>query len=101
MDENELIIEMILTGLLGSLNILLDGSLGRMSLYENLNLVMLAVDELIDSGVILETDPVTVANRVLMRGVDGTMPITDMTANDAIKMVGGQILKMAQAQATP
>ena len=34
---------------------------------------MLAVDELVDQGKILEVEPKTIANRVLMRGVDGTV----------------------------
>ncbi|KAH8045125.1 hypothetical protein JL722_14357 [Aureococcus anophagefferens] len=35
--------------------------------------------ELVDQGKILEVEPKTIANRVLMRGVDGTTTITDMS----------------------
>ena len=48
-------------------------------LTENLELLLLAMDELVDKGMILETDPLAVANRVLMRGVDGDEPAADWT----------------------
>jgi hypothetical protein len=55
--------------------------------------VMLAVDELVDQGKILEVDPKTIANRVLMRGVDGTTTITDMSIQDAMKVAQEQLIK--------
>ena len=47
----------------------------RRSLLENLALVLLAMDELIDAGKILEIDPSAIANRVLMRGADARQPL--------------------------
>lgn len=55
--------------------------------------VMLAVDELVDQGKILEVEPKTIANRVLMRGVDGTTTITDMSIQDAMKVAQEQLIK--------
>ena len=55
--------------------------------------VMLAVDELVDQGKILEVKPKTIANRVLMRGVDGTTTITDMSIQDAMKVAQEQLIK--------
>lgn len=37
-------------------------------------MVLLAIDELVDAGKILEIDPSAIANRVLMRGVDARGP---------------------------
>jgi hypothetical protein len=39
-------------------------STDRRSIIENYDLVSLAIDEIIDDGIILETDPVIVASRV-------------------------------------
>lgn len=40
-------------------------------LLDNLELVMLTIDEVVDNGHIVELDASAVANRVLMRGVEG------------------------------
>lgn len=39
-------------------------STDRRSIIENYDLVSLAIDEIVDDGIILETDPVIVASRV-------------------------------------
>ncbi|KAH8046835.1 hypothetical protein JL722_13471 [Aureococcus anophagefferens] len=102
--ENELLLDTVLEGLFVALTILLGGSIesrasnldiagarGHQRLRPDFNIrnavdstellaqVMLAVDELVDQGKILEVEPKTIANRVLMRGVDGTTTITDMS----------------------
>ena len=63
------------------------------SLLDSLETVMLAVDELVDGGMILETDAQTIANRVLMRGDEGTQPITDMSMSQAIATAKEQLFK--------
>jgi hypothetical protein len=50
----------------------------KRTVVENYDLVSLAIDEIVDDGIILETDPVTVASRVSkppqqdvsMKGID-------------------------------
>jgi hypothetical protein len=43
--------------------------------------VILCIDELVDGGMILETDPGNIVSRVLMRGVSGQgeLPLTELT----------------------
>ena len=65
--ENELVLCEALDGFFGALNGLLRSQLEKRVLLDNLDLVLLVVDELIDSGIILETNALAVANRVLMR----------------------------------
>ncbi|KAJ9515599.1 hypothetical protein QJQ45_021704 [Haematococcus lacustris] len=43
----------------------------KKTVLENLDLVLLCMDEIIDGGVILETEPQTIASRVTMRGAEG------------------------------
>ena len=84
-DENELILNMVLDGLVDALTALFGGTFdARTAKFENLETAMLCVDEVVDGGAILETDANAVANRVQMRGVEGGQPITDMTASQAV-----------------
>ena len=76
---NELILGHLLEGLFESVSGLLKGQVEKILLLENLELLLLAMDELVDKGMILETDPLAVANRVLMRGIDGDEPVGDWT----------------------
>lgn len=52
----------------------LAAQIDRRTLLDHLALVLLAVDELVDAGKILEIDPSAIANRVLMRGADARYP---------------------------
>jgi hypothetical protein len=40
------------------------GAVDKRTIVENYDLVTLAIDEIIDDGIILETDPVLIASRV-------------------------------------
>jgi len=63
-DENEILLFNAVLALRDSLNILLKTSVDRRTIIENYDLVCLAIDELCDDGVLLETDPITIASRV-------------------------------------
>ena len=65
-DSNELILGTVLDTLLDSVGTLLKESIDKHSLLNNLELILLVMDEIVDNGVIFETDPYKVANRVLM-----------------------------------
>lgn len=49
------------------------GSVDKKTVLENLDLALLAIDEVIDRGLILETDPATVAQRASMAGAEAEM----------------------------
>lgn len=48
-------------------------------MLENLDYVLLAVDELVDNGILLESDPAVVASRVSMKGADSDIPLSEQT----------------------
>eukprot|EP00884_Botryococcus_braunii_P010257 jgi/Botrbrau1/19232/Bobra.0077s0129.1 len=82
-EENELILYQVLVAFYESISLLLRGAVEKKNVLENLDLVLLAMDEICDKGLILETDPQTVANRVQMRGADdgiGDQPSLEQTA---------------------
>ncbi|KAI9835313.1 MAG: hypothetical protein M1819_002457 [Sarea resinae] len=79
-DENEILLYNVILALRDSLNILLKNSTDKRTIIENYDLVSLAIDEIIDDGIILETDPVIVASRV------SRPPVQDITAVKGIDL---------------
>ncbi|OJJ50581.1 hypothetical protein ASPZODRAFT_126470 [Penicilliopsis zonata CBS 506.65] len=63
-DENEVLLYNVVLTLRDALGILFKGATDKRTIVENYDLVSLAIDEIIDDGIILETDPVLVASRV-------------------------------------
>lgn len=93
-EENELILTGVLDGLHEALNILLRGMTDRQGLLNSLEYVILAIDEVVDQGMILELDPQAIASRVLMRGVEGgAVPITELTIGQALASAREQFIK--------
>ncbi|OMJ21374.1 Coatomer subunit zeta-1 [Smittium culicis] len=69
-EENELLLSSILNGFVDAVNILLRHNVDKRSVLDNLDLVLLALDETVDDGIALETDPEIIASRVSKRGGD-------------------------------
>lgn len=92
-EENEIILDTVLSGLFTAINTLLRGQLESRNMLDNLETVMLTVDELVDGGIILEIDPQNLVNRVLMRGDDSAQPIADMSMSQAIATAKDQLFK--------
>ncbi|RMD42739.1 hypothetical protein DV735_g2361, partial [Chaetothyriales sp. CBS 134920] len=63
-DENEILLYNVILALRDTLSILLKNSTDKRTIIENYDLVTLAIDEIVDDGIVLETDPVMVATRV-------------------------------------
>ncbi|ANZ74450.1 BA75_00744T0 [Komagataella pastoris] len=64
LNENECFLFNVLQGLVGALEIVLKYSIDKKTIQENYDMVSLAVDETIDDGIVLETDPSVIAARV-------------------------------------
>jgi len=89
--ENELILSSVLQGFFESISLLLRGLVEKRTVLENLDLVLLVLDELVDGGVILETDSSVIANRVSMRGTDNETPLAEQSFAQAIASARDQI----------
>ncbi|KAF1931804.1 snare-like protein [Didymella exigua CBS 183.55] len=87
-EENEVLLYSVVLALRDSLNILLKNSVDKRTVIENYDLVSLAVDELVDDGIILETDPVIVASRV------SKPPAQDMTSMKNIDLSEQGLMNM-------
>ncbi|KAH6648588.1 Longin-like domain-containing protein [Truncatella angustata] len=63
-NENEVLLYNVILALRDSLHLLFKQSVDKRTIIENYDLVSLAIDEIVDSGIILETDPVVISQRV-------------------------------------
>lgn len=63
LSENEAMLYQVVVGLRDALDILLVHAVDKRTILENYDLVALAIDETVDSGIILEVDPVVIAAR--------------------------------------
>lgn len=62
--ENEILLYNALLALRDSLHLLFRQSVDKRTVIENYDLVCLAIDEIVDDGIILETDPTIIVQRV-------------------------------------
>ncbi|RKU45261.1 Golgi-to-ER vesicle coat component [Coniochaeta pulveracea] len=63
-DENEVLLYNVILALRDSLHLLFKQSVDKRTIIENYDLVSLAIDEIVDDGIILETDPTIIMQRV-------------------------------------
>nr|ACO11050.1 Coatomer subunit zeta-1 [Caligus rogercresseyi] len=75
--ENELLLLSVLNCFYDSVSQILRKNVEKKSVYENLDVIMLALDEIVDGGIILEADPNAVVSRVSLRSDD--IPIGEQT----------------------
>jgi len=81
-EENELILASVLSTLYDALSILLRNQLDKRNILENLDFVLLTIDEVVDGGIILESEPEIIASRVSMKSADDT-PLSEQSLSQA------------------
>jgi|UniRef100_A0AC35F8X5 hypothetical protein len=87
--ENELILVSVLNCLYESVSTVLRKNVEKKALLDNLDIVLLIMDELVDEGVILDTDSTSVVNRCALRGEE--ININDQTLSNLASKVREQI----------
>ncbi|SCU78141.1 LAME_0A03444g1_1 [Lachancea meyersii CBS 8951] len=63
-EENELVLQQALAAVRDSLELVLATGIDKKNILEHYDMAALVIDETIDDGIILETDPATIASRV-------------------------------------
>ncbi|CDF90917.1 probable Coatomer subunit zeta [Zygosaccharomyces bailii] len=63
-EENEMVLQLAFSAFKDSLDLILNSGIDKKNIQEHYDMVLLAIDETIDHGVILETDPAAIASRV-------------------------------------
>ncbi|EGP86658.1 unnamed protein product [Zymoseptoria tritici ST99CH_1A5] len=89
-EENEIMLYNVVLALRDSLTILLKNSVDKRTVIENYDLASLCIDEIVDDGIILETDPVVIASRV------SRPPQQDMPNMQGIDLSEEGLLKIYQ-----
>ncbi|XP_071040253.1 coatomer subunit zeta-1 isoform X2 [Parasteatoda tepidariorum] len=75
--ENELILVSVLNCLYDAVNQILRKNVEKRTLLENLDIILLAIDEICDGGIVLEADSTSVVQRVSVRSDD--IPLGEQT----------------------
>ncbi|GAA5822462.1 hypothetical protein JCM3770_000657 [Rhodotorula araucariae] len=81
-NENELMLHAVLTAFYDAVAMLLRHQVEKRSILENLDLVVLALDETIDNGIVLETDAIAIASRVSRPKPDASVNLADIQLNE-------------------
>jgi len=87
--ENELILVSVLNCLYDSISHMLRKNVEKRSLIDNMDGVLLAVDEICDNGIILESDAIAIAQRVSFRSDD--LPLGEQTVASVLQSAKEQI----------
>ncbi|XP_055315789.1 coatomer subunit zeta-1 [Sitodiplosis mosellana] len=87
--ENELILLSVLNCLYDSISLILKKNVEKRAVLDNLDIIMLAFDEICDGGIILEADPSAVVKRVDLRNDD--IPIGEQTVAQVIQSAKEQL----------
>ncbi|GAB0100246.1 Coatomer subunit zeta [Sergentomyia squamirostris] len=87
--ENELILMSVLNCLFDSVSMILKKNVEKRTVLENLDIVMLAFDEICDGGIILDADPSSVVKRVDLRNDD--IPISEQTVSQVFQSAREQL----------
>lgn len=63
-NENEILLQQAFSAFRGSLDLVLQSGIDKKNIQEHYDIVLLAIDETVDNGIILETDSSTIASRI-------------------------------------
>jgi len=87
--ENELLLMSVLNCVYDSISQIMRKNVEKRALFDNLDIIMLALDEICDGGIILESDPQEVVNRVALRTDD--IPLGEQTVAQVIQSAKDQL----------
>ncbi|KAG8385341.1 hypothetical protein BUALT_Bualt03G0032700 [Buddleja alternifolia] len=83
-NENELILATVLQGFFDAVGILLRGAVDKKEALENLDFILLCIDEIVDGGIVLETDANTIASKVATHDLDSGASLSEQTISQAL-----------------
>ncbi|GER53534.1 coatomer zeta1 subunit [Striga asiatica] len=83
-DENELILATVLQGFVEAVTLLLRNNVDLREALENLDLILLCLDEIVDGGIVLETDGSIIAGKVASHTMDDGAPLSEQTISQAL-----------------
>ena len=88
-NENEIMLVSVLNCLFDALSQILRKNIEKKCLLDYLDAAFLCIDEICDNGILLETDPAQIAQRVSLKEND--VPISEQTVMDVVKSARDQL----------
>ncbi|KAM0821574.1 hypothetical protein ACQ4PT_072098 [Festuca glaucescens] len=82
-EENELILASVLQGFSDAVGILLRNKVDKRTALENLDLIFLCIDEVVDGGIVLETDANVIVEKVSGHGLEGAGSYAEQSVTQA------------------
>ncbi|KAM0953285.1 putative Longin-like domain superfamily, AP complex, mu/sigma subunit, coatomer subunit zeta protein [Dioscorea sansibarensis] len=83
-DENELILATVLQGFFDAVGLLLRNNVDKRAALDNLDLILLCLDEIVDGGIVLETEASVIAGKVASNALDGSGSFSEQTISQAL-----------------
>ncbi|KAF0923880.1 hypothetical protein E2562_007732 [Oryza meyeriana var. granulata] len=83
-EENELILASVLQGFTDAVDIILRNNVDKRTALENLDLILLCLDEIVDGGIVLETEGSVIAEKVSAHGIEGATSLAEQTIVQAL-----------------
>ncbi|XP_020571745.1 coatomer subunit zeta-2-like [Phalaenopsis equestris] len=83
-NENELILATVLQGFFDAVGLILRNNVDKRTALENLDLILLCLDEIIDGGMILETEASVIAGKTTSDTLDGMSSLSEQTITQAL-----------------
>eukprot|EP00051_Salpingoeca_urceolata_P027584 m.482227 g.482227 ORF g.482227 m.482227 type:complete len:173 (+) comp22464_c0_seq1:491-1009(+) len=90
-EENELILASVLDALFEATAILTKDNIEKAALFDRMDAITMVMDELVDGGIILETDAGVLAQQAT--GGREEMPLGEKTLSQALNVAGGILRK--------
>lgn len=87
--ENEIILVSVLNCLYDSISLILRRNVEKKVLIEYMDSCILALDEICDSGILLDVDPMSILQRVSLKEAD--VPLGEQTVFDVFKLAKEQL----------
>ena len=88
-NENEIMLVSVLNCLFDSLSQISRKNMEKKYLLDNLDSAFLAIDEICDNGILMETDPSQIAQRVSLR--ENEVPLGEQTVMDVMRSARDQL----------
>ena len=92
--ENEIFVNMALSCIVDGFDLIFEKGFDKKVALEYYDKIAIAIDEVIDDGIILETDPQNLADRVNFKNIDGqeTTSFTEISFSSALNFAKGSLL---------
>jgi len=90
-EDNELLLYSLLSGMHEAMYTLFKGSIDKRVLLENYDTLLLLIDEMVDRGVIFESDALVLVQRVTMKDALAEQPLAEQTASQTFSTIAEKL----------